>query len=115
MNIVERYSEIDRTGQVRPRRTQVNLRVEKTGDTMPSPVPSFDHQSEYIMRLRVGRNFWANDAQFESARQQNMKALMHELYKDALGHIAEIRSSLMEDDFERALVACGELEKDLGL
>lgn len=85
--LLERHT----TGNVFPERNPVvAATIEKNdmGRTEYQPL-SLGVQREYMLRLRVGVTFAANDAQLEAKQQQAERQLKYELYKDMIGDIHE--------------------------
>ena len=93
-------------------RDKVSLRelCEPTGGIRPHQT---DSNEEYLLRLAVEVTFWANKAQYGSARKIAEKHLAHVLYGGALAKIATLRSAISDGDRDAAMAACEDLEAEL--
>lgn len=71
------------------------------------------YQDIHEIRLVLGIRFAANKAQYERAKCNARKALLHRLYGDTLGKLHEAMHAVGHQDRERALRLLGEIERDL--
>jgi hypothetical protein len=75
----------------------------ETGNVLPYQL---DSNREYELIAKVGVTFWANDAQYESARRIAEKHLAAVLYGDFLSLIDECAHAVSDGDEGDALAAC---------
>ena len=113
MNIWDSLMERSTGTQGRPTlRDKVQIRefCEPTGDIRPYQT---DSNEEYLLRLAIEVTFWANKAQYSSARKIAERHLAHVLYGGALAKIAALRSAISDGDRDAAMAACSDLESEL--
>ncbi len=84
-------------------------KVEETGETSLGT----SENEEFTLQVKVGVNFWCNQAQYESALAQARITLVRRLYQDVLHISAEIKSAVFDGDAERSLYWCQKLEKEI--
>lgn len=63
----------------------------------------FASQKQYQMRLQVGCEFWANKAQYDTARKNAEKVLLHTLYGDILARLDSAVHAIYNRDEKAAI------------
>lgn len=111
MSILDKI-EVEGTRLRRPAPVQLSVAVDETGGVIPAGLAT---QDEYVVRLRINTTFWANKAQYSSARKAAQTMMLHTLYADILAQISVLRSAAMNDDTDLLLRTCSKIENDLGL
>jgi hypothetical protein len=113
MKILHRLRE-ESTGFRKPGRinSSVDISEESTGN---SKFNGFTECNEYILKLSVCTNYFANHAQKPHARKFAERRLLHVLYGDILPIVAEIEAAIFSQDDETALEACRRLKSELGI
>lgn len=109
MGIIERAFTRDTRTQVigTLRKMQVTLDAEATGRERPT----IDRSTEYELCLQISVPFWANKAQFHSARDAALRQLANTLYEDALAEVHRLRVCIHSGDALGALECAGRIEK----
>ena len=113
MKILHRFRE-EATGFRKPGRINLSVGISEEA-TDNSKFNGFTHCDEYLLKLSVYVNYFANQAQKPDARRSAEKHLLHALYGDILHIVAEIESAIFSQDDETALEACGRLKSELGI
>ena len=94
---------------MRPTICEVNS--EETGNIQYG----LDRNTEHIVYLKVGVNFWANKAQYNTSCELAKKRLLQIIHKDILGISDAIRSAVMSGDAKQALIYVDQINKHLGM
>lgn len=81
-----------------------------TGDVRPMGLAT---SYEYELRFAVGVRYWANNAQLSDARKRAEGLLAHQLYKDVISDLYEIRQAVSDGDRINALRGIAELQSRL--
>lgn len=81
-----------------------------TGDERPAGIAT---SYEYELRFAVGVRYWANHAQRGDARKRAEGMLAHQLYKDVISDLYEIRQAVSDGDRLKALRGIAELQSRL--
>ncbi len=90
MDMIDELLERHTTGNVFPEKNPVvGATIELDEGWYERKTSSIGVPKEYILRLQVGVNFVANDAQLEKKQKQAEKQLKYELYKDIISNIHE--------------------------
>ena len=113
MKILHRLRE-EATGFIKPGRIDVAVDISEEA-THNSKYNGSTHLDEYILKMTVYTNYFANQAQKSHARKLAEIHLLHTLYGDILPIVAKIESAIFSQDEETALEACGRLKSELGI
>jgi len=71
---------------------------------------TIDKSTEYVLKLSLAQNFWANSAQRSSAQQAALRALAAYLYEDVLREIPRLILAIESGDREEALATALRIE-----
>lgn len=78
------------------------------------PIPTLEpFRMEYTLQLRLGTTFVCNQAQYRQAREHAEELLIHKLYGDMLGMIAEATHAVYSDGPEATLEVLNKMRKYL--
>jgi hypothetical protein len=72
-----------------------------------------DKNEEYVITLALRVNFWANQAQYNEARQFAEKVLVAKLYHEILGDLSELRLQISNGHRYEAMKICNSIESKL--
>lgn len=86
---------------IRP--TEVDLKRAKTGNVRDYTA---DQNEEYVLRLTVSQNFWANPAQRSDVERYAMQELAAFLYQDVLREVPRILLAIESGDRRGAIEGC---------
>lgn len=77
---------------------------------------SFDNvRAEYFLEARLRVHFYAGRTNYELAREEARKYLLHTLYAPVLSAIKRARYAVHSGNAQEALAALREMEEELGL
>ena len=111
MKIFDRlYNHTDRL-QVIP--TIRPMHVELSSDATGRMADAVDRSTEWVVRLRIEQNFWANQAQFELARNYAVKTLAHQLYENIHKHIPMLENAIASGDRGGAFRIVSDIRKEM--
>ncbi len=85
--------------------------VEQTGATSPG----LSCNTEHVIYLKIGVNFWANKAEYNTAFEIARKNLLQTIHQDILGVSDSLRSAIFSGDAKEALDYVDQLNEILGL
>ena len=73
----------------------------------------YSNQTKFQLKLTVGVEFFANQAQYPTARRCAEQCLVKELFKDSRTWLAYARKAIMDGDPSLAIDFLGRLEKEM--
>ena len=73
----------------------------------------YGNQYKFQLSLTIGIEFFANQAQYPTARRYAEQCLVKELFKDSHMWLAYARKAIMDGDLSLAIDFLGRLEKEL--
>jgi hypothetical protein len=77
--------------------------------------PRTDANTEHYLEARITTTFWANQAQFEHARELAEQALVYRLYGEVIAELSELRLQISNGNREACLMAVDRLGSKLYL
>lgn len=75
--------------------------------------PGLDANTQFYLEARITTTFWANGAQYDQARRLAEHALIHRLYGDILGNMAELRLQISNGNRMACLKLLNQMEAKL--
>lgn len=100
MTILDKI-EVKETMNKRPYQNRMSFaNVVETGEIYENGLAT---QKEYQLKLQVGCNFWANQAQYNNARKKAEKVLLHTLYGEILAKLDLAIHAIYNRDEQTAL------------
>jgi aryl-alcohol dehydrogenase-like predicted oxidoreductase len=110
MTVIDRI-QIEETNIKRPYQEKISmLDCKETGELRGF---GFETQTLHRMRLVVGVEFWANQAQYNLAREQAQRHLLHTLHGDMLAKIDGAIHAIYNNDQENSLNHLFAIRKEL--
>lgn len=112
MKIIDRlYKKSDGIRRMDDFRSPAFFEIEtgQTGATRPGT----DANTQHYLEAKVSVTFWANQAQYERARELAQQALVHRLYGEILGELSELRLQISNGDRRAAMEAVDRLGSKL--
>lgn len=101
----------DQYDQFAPHEPQVTLTYRPV-DVSPN-YNGYTYEEAYETKL-VAKSLWyANGAQLAGRRQHAEKEMLHWLYEPVLNRLYGLRSAAMNRDYERVLLLCEDIEKEI--
>lgn len=86
------------------------IEMGETGKWKPN---TLDANEEWHLTAKLTVTFWANRAQLDRARETAERALVHRLYADTLGDLAELRLAISNGDRSASMAVCDRIESKL--
>jgi len=74
---------------------------------------TIDANTEFLLKGTLCVPFWANSAQYNTARKAAVEVLVSRLYAEVFAILPELRLAISDGDREAALKLCGELEAEI--
>jgi len=111
VSILKNAFKAERTELVKP----IKCKLESTATDRFPQHEGFGVRRQYMLTAKIATEFWANDAEKESAELAAMKVLNHGIYKDIYRITAMMRSACYDDDREAMFKLIDDIEREIGL
>lgn len=99
MSFADRFVE-HYTGRRQVQQEEFDIAVDIQESRRPVP---YTIQNEFILRVELGVQYHANDAEHQHARANAIRMIVHEIYSDLHPHIRRIIGAAHSRDFKSVL------------